>query len=78
MEGIDDIPIKEKSSNLEEFIVNDEVLEDPLRMNLLVRFLSRHHQKLMEDELYQLYHGRIIFDYKEEEELRMAKAKIFK
>ena len=78
MEGIDDIPIKEKSSNLEEFIVNDGVFEDPLRMNLLVRFLSRNHQKLMEDEMYQLYHGRIIFDYKEEGELRLAKEKILK
>ena len=67
MERIDDTPTKEKSSDLDVFIVDDGV-RGSIENEFTCKVPSRHHQKLMEDEMYQLYHGRIIFDYKEEEE----------
>lgn len=69
---------KKESSNLNELVVNEGIFEDPLRMSQLIGFLSKHHQKLLKDKMYELYHARIILDYKEAEELRMAKEKVLR
>jgi len=53
--------------------LDDTIFSDPIRMNALVRFLSKHHIQFMGDELFQLYYDRIRNDVLEEENLRQAR-----
>ncbi len=53
--------------------LDDTIFNDPKRMNMLVRFLSKHHVQFMDDELFQLYYDRIRNDVLEEESLRKAR-----
>ncbi len=58
--------------------LDDTIFNDPKRMNTLVRFLSKHHARFMEDELFQLHYGRIRYDVLEDENLRKARELAFK
>ncbi len=58
--------------------LDDTIFNDPKRMNTLVRFLSKHHARFMEDELFQLHYGRIRYDVLQDENLRKARELAFK
>jgi len=58
--------------------LDDTIFNDPKRMNTLVRFLSKHHAQFMENEMFQLYYGRIRNDVLQDENLRKARELAFK
>lgn len=58
--------------------LDDTIFNDPIRMNKLVRFLSKYHARFMEDEMFQLYYGRIRYDVLQDENLRKARELAFK
>ncbi|EAR02303.1 hypothetical protein [Maribacter sp. HTCC2170] len=53
--------------------IDETIFNDPRRMNALVRFLSKHHEQFIEDELFKIYYARIKNNILEGEELRKAK-----
>ena len=50
-------------------ILDKSIFNDQSKMDNFVRFLSRNHKMLMEDELYQLYAARVV---KEDENKKRA------